>query len=373
MNCTCTRYDKRTHDRLNKAAFDWCASFAENFSEFPEEDGHSELGSASGDMDAGADMDADEYHRCHGTQPVSQEEASPPQPRKRVGTGQPKKASKKKKWQSEAPAARNCSPTDGYDSEGAIELITAAEINIRDIQFAVIWEGYAHRACDWWQCLELGVAQSVLLDADLYAGKVVQLESSGRKMVQAIISEVGEEEWALAMADGTQASVAPHRCCMVGAEIPMMELCAWKLVPLSTAVYTDAIINWSSDALCSIQFACQDGDAYPTLEDAMVIVKGLHVQSAFTSNRDDHATLDTIIAFLTHPTREGVLMSRFACGDLKKRFLPEGLVYFAFKSLEGADEKDLSFLRLAATSKTNTHAKQGTVDSMIAAAARLVS
>ena len=141
-------------------------------------------------------------------------------------------------------------------------------------------------------------------------------------------------------------------------------------------MYTDGIINWSSDGLCGSQTACQGGDAYPTLEDAVAIVKGIHVQSAFASNQDDRATLDTIIGFLTHPSREGVLITRFACADLKKRFLPEGMVYFALKSLESVDEKDLSFLRLAATSKANIHAKQGTVDSILcilAAAARLVS
>jgi len=376
-------YDAKTHDRLNALSFAWCAEFASRFEEGGGgaaagggaaggggaaaaaaataggeggEGGEEEDAGCILDEDGGFDVDLDEsLHTMAGSESAdesgsakasgSAKRSTPLAPPPRIAQ-KPRKKGKACGGEMTVrvgdPIARACAPTGAdSDTEGQIKLIRAAEVTVKGVQFDIVWEGHEHLS-EWWQGLEQAMAKEVLITGAecTVKGHIVEMEVRGEgKPLCCVVADIGENEWQLHTANGTELRIMPHQCCF-GDIGSTGELMAWKLRPEGLGVRTDHAMDWrSTPELQQVRVRWGCGHSFPAFDESKTVLLALQQQEIYTmdDNAEEVDTLAQICAFLDKPHRDHVLMMRFNCTSLLRGWLPGSLVRDALKVLASVE------------------------------------
>ena len=346
-------YDKATHDRLNKAAFEWCEQFASRFESDrgeQEERVEEEVVTADPFMHFEDDEEVVSSTPPNTTtttkatkRPVAQPQSSKPRKKK-----QPVVADTLDNRMSEANA--EAIPSD--DQEGLqIDSIKACEHTSKGLQYDLVWTGWGH-VPHWWQSLPEDQALAVLAQTSFHKNAVIELEREGDARGERTLALVHDytpytTTWTLQFGDGSKKHFLLHKCCF--AQATDRAAMSWKLSPEHAAcTKNDSLIDWKGETLAAIR-SDWDPASFPDYHQSKMVILAMMDQAVYDA--DDEAenvdSLSRVCEWLRNPSNTQLLLVRFLCESLRDDFMKGSLIRDSLQVMSCIQPRDLGKLKSA--------------------------
>jgi len=373
-------YDKRTHDRLLKASFDWCASFAtrmegeevpvpkseqresreEEEDEEEDEDEEEENAEGGGEAFFEADQGAEGADEPILSTLVPIERAVAPMaalPSLRLQNQQYQQARVDPATVEEVKdVEEEASGGDNDEETYTIEAVTGgSHCEDGSVQHRVLWQGFPLETNSWndiplgyaWQegaCV-LGQHRLVTLMPPGLATTATMNKKSFKDPlfdVCTIAADVTGPLLRLYHRNGTEVVLAIDTGRVGDREVDWL-----AHFEDETRLWTDAILDWSStQQLIEIRDANLSCEAFPTLLEARALAKALPsaVPDAAPALQQAAAELDV---WLRTPTLDPAMMTlaKVHAETLRKAWLPLGIIHNALSLVVGIDPGQVAELQ----------------------------
>jgi hypothetical protein len=263
-----------------------------------------------------------------------QEEAQEPTPMARLPSARVSKQVTKKRAEVEQALMRP--PAPDPDQSYEVELITGGS-SLDGLTYRILWKGWG-TLTDWWESLDATGS----FDDPEYQGRLMQVlpqgtgpevsagkaPPKGKSLLLVLGKHLVDGEREAFTADGTH-----HKLDLASCILDDQRPVDWLLQLDDERLYlTDAVLGeaWVTDAALVKTKTAWDGSAYPSIDDAMAVVR---VASSIIQEHGSDSVKASMIEvhlFVVNPTQQQRETVKAHAATVRKSFLFGGLLHDCF-------------------------------------------